>query len=157
MYFIINTDIKGKQAHFGAFSSKSKAKKQLAKMSLKNGAIVTSDLDPTQVLFEKQEDGSWLDLEREWTIEDTEELYAPMVERGNEIVKTIFSNRVGKFRNGEITEEDAIKVDVETDRIQVKLKEGNLKTAKYMLEQLPDSSHKTEFLGLINTAISELY
>lgn len=151
-YIVKNTE--GVQGHWGAFDTQEEAEAQSFTFDT---VIIQSDKTPERILFEKQSNGTWLDIEREKTSQDFEREYVPRAQRGRKIVDSVRVARLKEVEVGNITIQNASLIDAETKLIQFSLKEGDLITAKVLCEQLTDSTHKTEFLNLINQAISELY
>lgn len=168
-YYIVK-DAEGLQSKWGIFDTQqeAEAKANGTKTVIRNGeevtepnysfnaVVVASDKTPDLVQFEKV-NGVWIDTERALTAQDFAAQYKPRRNRGNQIVEQVRTERLIQVASGVITIAQASAIDAETKLIQFTLKEGDILTAKVLLEQLPDSSHKTEFLALVNTAISELY
>lgn len=169
-YFIVkNTE--GLEGNWGIFDTQAEAEAEIAgtKTVIRNGkevvkpnfsfdaVVVASDKDPERVLFEKQPDDTWLPIERPKNSQDYAKEYESRVIRGQKIVADTRTERLTQVEAGTATIAQVTAIDAETALIQFKLQSGDLLTAKTLTEQLVDSEHKTEFLGLINTAIAELY
>lgn len=169
-YFIVR-DSEGLQGNYGVFNTATEATEAATgtKTVIRNGQefeesnfsfpvlMLSSDKDPKRVLFQKQPNGTWLDIEPPKTIQDFQKEYKVRADRGLQIINQVREARLLEVNAGDVTLQAASEIDKETKLIQFTLREGDLQTAKLMLEDLPDSTHKTEFLTLVNTAIAELY
>lgn len=150
-YIVKNTE--GVQGHWGAFDTQAEAETQTFTFDT---VIVSSEISPNRALFEKVGE-NWVVTERPKTSVDYAQEYIPRAIRGQKIIDDTRTDRLKQVEAGTISISAATSIDAETALIQFKLQSGDLLTAKVLTEQLADSTHKTEILALINTAISELY
>lgn len=152
-YFIVENK-EGLRGHWGGYATEEEAQQQNFTFE---AAIITSDKDPARVLFEKQNDNTFLDILPEKTAADFAKEYEPRAAAGKKIIETVKTERLKQVEAGITTITEATEIDAETVQIQYKLSTGDLLTAKLLTENLADSAHKIEFYNLITAAILELY